>query len=90
VFGLGARAALTGPISRGDLATVSDHLRELPPSERDAYRALAREAARLADNRDSALDRLLADLGPVDPRGTGPAESPNEPVADNGDPGDDA
>jgi predicted short-subunit dehydrogenase-like oxidoreductase (DUF2520 family) len=67
VFGLGARAALTGPISRGDLATVAAHLRELPPSERDAYRALAREAARLADNRDNALDRLLADLLPGDP-----------------------
>jgi predicted short-subunit dehydrogenase-like oxidoreductase (DUF2520 family) len=67
VFGLGARAALTGPVVRGDLATVADHLRELPPSERDAYRALAREAARLADNRDNALDRLLADLLPGDP-----------------------
>ena len=66
-FGLGARAALTGPVSRGDLATVVDHLRELPPSERDAYRALAREAARLADNRDSAIDRLLADVLPSDP-----------------------
>ena len=63
-FGLGARAALTGPVSRGDLATVVDHLRELPPSERDAYRALAREAARLADNRDNAIDRLLADVLP--------------------------
>jgi predicted short-subunit dehydrogenase-like oxidoreductase (DUF2520 family) len=66
-FGLGARAALTGPVARGDLATVVDHLRELPPSERDAYRALAREAARLADNRNNALDRLLADLLPGAP-----------------------
>jgi predicted short-subunit dehydrogenase-like oxidoreductase (DUF2520 family) len=61
-FGLGARAALTGPVARGDHATVSEHLRELPPSERDAYRALAREAAKLADSRDGALHRLLADL----------------------------
>jgi predicted short-subunit dehydrogenase-like oxidoreductase (DUF2520 family) len=76
-FGLGARAALTGPVSRGDLATVSAHLRELPPSERDAYRALAREAARLVDNRDSALDRLLADLRPGDQTtGTGAPEAP--------------
>jgi predicted short-subunit dehydrogenase-like oxidoreductase (DUF2520 family) len=66
-FGLGARAALTGPVARGDLATVADHLRELPPSERDVYRALAREAARLADNRDDALGRLLADLRPGEP-----------------------
>jgi predicted short-subunit dehydrogenase-like oxidoreductase (DUF2520 family) len=84
VFGFGARAALTGPISRGDLATVSDHLRELPPSERDAYRALAREAARLADNRDSALDRLLADL---DSRATDPAE-PSGATDDGGSEGD--
>ena len=68
VFELGARAALTGPVARGDLATVADHLRELPPSERDAYRALAREAARLADNRDNALDRLLVDLQSTDSR----------------------
>ena len=54
-------------MARGDLATVVDHLRELPPSERDAYRALAREAARLADNRDNALDRLLADVLPAEP-----------------------
>ena len=75
VFGLGARAALTGPVSRGDLATVSDHLRDLPPAERDAYRALAREAARLAGNRDGALDRLLADLAgdPPPPRADGGA-----------------
>jgi predicted short-subunit dehydrogenase-like oxidoreductase (DUF2520 family) len=66
-FELGARGALTGPVARGDLATVADHLRELPPSERDVYRALAREAARLADNRDNALDRLLADLLPSAP-----------------------
>jgi predicted short-subunit dehydrogenase-like oxidoreductase (DUF2520 family) len=66
-FALGARAALTGPVARGDLATVAGHLRELPPSERDSYRALAREAARLADSRDTGLDRLLADLLPGDP-----------------------
>ncbi len=78
-FGLGARNALTGPVARGDLATVVDHLRELPPSERDAYRALAREAARLADNRDSALDRLLADVLPTEL-----GDDPAEPVEDEG------
>ena len=72
-FGLGARAALTGPVARGDLATVTEHLRELPPSERDAYRALAREAAKLADARDGALDRLLADLD----HAPGPREETN-------------
>jgi predicted short-subunit dehydrogenase-like oxidoreductase (DUF2520 family) len=78
VFGIGARAALTGPVSRGDLATVAGHLRELPPSERDAYRALAREAARLVDNRDNALDRLLADLRPTDQPGPGAAGRPGD------------
>jgi predicted short-subunit dehydrogenase-like oxidoreductase (DUF2520 family) len=74
-FGLGARAALTGPVARGDLATVVDHLRDLPPGERDAYRALAREAARLADTRNNALDRLLADLIPGPP-----TTSDDEPI----------
>jgi predicted short-subunit dehydrogenase-like oxidoreductase (DUF2520 family) len=60
-FELGPASALTGPVARGDLATVERHLRELDPAERDAYRALAREAARLSERRDS-LDRLLDDL----------------------------
>jgi predicted short-subunit dehydrogenase-like oxidoreductase (DUF2520 family) len=83
VFGLGARAALTGPVARGDLATVADHLRELPPSERDAYRALAREAARLADTRDHALERLLADVQSADPAEPGIDDDDDE--ADKGD-----
>jgi predicted short-subunit dehydrogenase-like oxidoreductase (DUF2520 family) len=58
----GAAAALTGPVERGDLGTVEAHLRALDPVERDAYRALAREAARLTGRRDTALDRLLGDL----------------------------
>jgi predicted short-subunit dehydrogenase-like oxidoreductase (DUF2520 family) len=61
-FSLGPAEALTGPIARGDLATVEEHLRELDPAERDAYRALAREAARLTGRRDTGLDRLLDDL----------------------------
>jgi predicted short-subunit dehydrogenase-like oxidoreductase (DUF2520 family) len=61
-FELGPARALTGPVARGDLATVERHLRGLDPAERDAYRAVAREAARLADRRDTALDRLLDDL----------------------------
>jgi predicted short-subunit dehydrogenase-like oxidoreductase (DUF2520 family) len=82
VFGLGARASLTGPVARGDLATVAGHLRELPPSERDAYRALAREAARLADNRDTALDRLLADLVPTDQPSAGASGRQDENLGD--------
>lgn len=62
VVALGAAAALTGPIARGDLTTVARHLAALDPSERDAYRALAREAAKLAGPRRSGTDRLLRDL----------------------------
>jgi predicted short-subunit dehydrogenase-like oxidoreductase (DUF2520 family) len=61
-FALGPAAALTGPVARGDLATVEQHLRDLDPAERDAYRALARESARLTGRRDTGLDRLLGDL----------------------------
>jgi predicted short-subunit dehydrogenase-like oxidoreductase (DUF2520 family) len=61
-FEMGPAAALTGPIARGDLATVEQHLRDLDPAERDAYRTLAREAARLTGRRDTGLDRLLGDL----------------------------
>jgi hypothetical protein len=49
-------------VSRGDLATVEEHLRSLDPGERDSYRALAREVARLTGRRDNALDRLLGDV----------------------------
>ena len=59
---LGPAAALTGPVARGDLATVERHLASLDPADRDAYRVLAREAARLAEHRDTAIDRLLDDL----------------------------
>lgn len=61
-FALGPADALTGPVARGDLNTVEQHLRDLDPGERDAYRALAREAARLTGRRDTGLDRLLGDL----------------------------
>jgi predicted short-subunit dehydrogenase-like oxidoreductase (DUF2520 family) len=61
-FSLGPSNALTGPVARGDLGTVEQHLAALDPGERDAYRALAREAARLTGRRDSGLDRLLRDL----------------------------
>lgn len=66
-FALGPARALTGPISRGDLATVTRHLGALDPGERDAYRALAREAARLTGRRGTAIDRLLDDMRAVPP-----------------------
>jgi predicted short-subunit dehydrogenase-like oxidoreductase (DUF2520 family) len=61
-FNVGPARALTGPVSRGDLTTVEEHLRSLDPGERDSYRALAREVARLTGRRDNALDRLLGDV----------------------------
>ncbi len=47
VAALGPAAALTGPVRRGDTATVERHQAALPEEERAAYRALAEEAARL-------------------------------------------
>ena len=47
VAALGPRAALTGPVRRGDTATVERHLDALPPDERPAYEAMAEEARRL-------------------------------------------
>ena len=61
-FGVGPARALTGPVARGDLATVEQHLATLDPGERDAYRTLAREVARLTGRRDHAIDRLLDDV----------------------------
>ena len=46
---LGPRAALTGPVSRGDWSTVMRHLEELAPPERRAYLSLALRAAALVD-----------------------------------------
>ena len=43
--------ALTGPVARGDWDTVQRHLDALDPDEREAYRVLAEQAARLAGRR---------------------------------------
>ena len=75
-FRLGPSSALTGPVARGDLQTVERHLAEMAPGERDAYRALAREAARLVAKRDSALDRLLGDVLRAELPGGGRSGSP--------------
>jgi predicted short-subunit dehydrogenase-like oxidoreductase (DUF2520 family) len=47
VAALGPRDALTGPVRRGDSATVQRHLDALPPEERPAYEAMANQAQRL-------------------------------------------
>jgi predicted short-subunit dehydrogenase-like oxidoreductase (DUF2520 family) len=69
-FQLGPANALTGPVERGDLTTVEGHLAALDSAERDSYRSLAREAARLTGRRDTAMGRLLGDV--LAPRATEP------------------
>jgi predicted short-subunit dehydrogenase-like oxidoreductase (DUF2520 family) len=44
----GPAAALTGPVRRGDVDTVTAHLAALGPDDRQLYLLLAREALRLA------------------------------------------
>lgn len=46
---LGAAAALTGPVARGDWETVRRHLEAIDLSEREAYLAMAAAARRLVD-----------------------------------------
>jgi predicted short-subunit dehydrogenase-like oxidoreductase (DUF2520 family) len=55
----GPVAALTGPVRRGDAATVAAHLRALSPDDRRLYVLLAREALRLA--REAGLPAEAAD-----------------------------
>jgi predicted short-subunit dehydrogenase-like oxidoreductase (DUF2520 family) len=61
---LGARAALTGPVVRGDTATVAGHLQALQehPAVEALYRSLAAETLRLAglDGRE-AIAALLSE-----------------------------
>jgi predicted short-subunit dehydrogenase-like oxidoreductase (DUF2520 family) len=66
---LGPAAALTGPIRRGDDATVRRHLAALPAGERRLYRELglvtlelAREAG-LSEPAAAAIERALIDAG---------------------------
>jgi predicted short-subunit dehydrogenase-like oxidoreductase (DUF2520 family) len=55
---LGPSAALTGPVARGDVATVRAHLAAIPVSEREAYVAMARRTAVLAGRGDELEDVL--------------------------------
>lgn len=48
---LGPQDALTGPASRGDLATIDAHLAAIPASTRELYVALAREALATGESR---------------------------------------
>jgi predicted short-subunit dehydrogenase-like oxidoreductase (DUF2520 family) len=60
VFDLGPAAALTGPVARGDIATVSRHLAVIADDEHRAYQALADSARRLAGRDDAAWREVLA------------------------------
>lgn len=48
---VGPAAALTGPVARGDRATVARHLAAIPADERATYAMLAEAAQRLVDER---------------------------------------
>ena len=48
---LGPAAALTGPVARGDWATVARHRASIPTAEVESYDALTAAAARLLDGR---------------------------------------
>ena len=55
--------ALTGPIVRGDAATVAAHLKVLSASEQPLYRVLGMETARLAQARVGLADtQAMLDL----------------------------
>lgn len=47
----GPAAALTGPASRGDMATIDAHLAAIPESERSTYAAMANAAFELVEQR---------------------------------------
>ncbi len=60
VFDLGPAAALTGPVARGDVATVSQHLAVIAEDEHRAYQAMADSARRLAGRDDAPWREVLA------------------------------
>ncbi len=60
VFDLGPAAALTGPVARGDVTTVSQHLAVIAEDEHRAYQAMADSARRLAGRDDAAWREVLA------------------------------
>ena len=56
VAALGPSAGLTGPVARGDWATVRRHLDAIAPAERGAYLEMVRAAAALAGRDVPPLD----------------------------------
>ncbi|SMC56206.1 Rossmann-like and DUF2520 domain-containing protein [Papillibacter cinnamivorans] len=59
----GILGALTGPVERGDCATVKRHLSVIPPSDEAIYRELSRSLVSLAEEKHEERDyRELKDL----------------------------
>ena len=64
----GAAEALTGPVARGDVGTVTRHLTALRDDERELYRVLADAARRIAGRDDPSLTSLLGTASAADSR----------------------
>lgn len=56
VMDKGARAALTGPVSRGDCDTVRKHLDNLEGEDRDIYRLLSKRLMKLSTYSESDIE----------------------------------
>jgi len=59
---LGCEQSLTGPILRGDLKTVKEHLRALSskPDLEKLYRLMSLEALKMAEKRGLSSDKVKA------------------------------
>lgn len=55
----GLTLALTGPVQRGDVATVEKHLQALPPEERELYVRLSQRLVPMAKERNPSLSPEL-------------------------------
>jgi predicted short-subunit dehydrogenase-like oxidoreductase (DUF2520 family) len=56
VMDKGARAALTGPVSRGDYDTVKKHLDNLEGEDREIYRLLSKRLMKLSTYSESFIE----------------------------------
>lgn len=52
----GVEGALTGPIERNDLSTVSDHLENLTGEEREVYQCLSKQVLKVANAKHPSRD----------------------------------
>lgn len=79
VADLGPAMALTGPVRRGDLETVRRHLDAVPVAEREAYRVMSEQAARLLADPVSASDVARASRTGADPAAPTTPTQPGDP-----------